>query len=79
MGSLAEAFLPKHAAKLSKKFKTMFIETLILYVVITITRLSKTTKMFQNPQNLDVTGLQESQVQDRLWKRIFLFHISSIF
>ena len=34
MGSLAEAFLPKHAAKLSKKFKTLFIETLILYVVM---------------------------------------------
>ena len=34
MGSLAEAILPKHAAKLSKKFKTLFIETLILYVVM---------------------------------------------
>ena len=38
MGSLAEAFLPKHAAKLSKKFKTLFIETLILYVVMQKTR-----------------------------------------
>ena len=34
MGSLAEAFLSKHAAKLSKSFKTRFIETLILYVVM---------------------------------------------
>ena len=34
MGSLAEAFLPKHTAKLSKKFKNLFIETLILYVVM---------------------------------------------
>ena len=34
MGGLAEAFLSKHATKLSKSFKTRFIETLILYVVM---------------------------------------------
>ncbi len=34
MGSLAEVFLTKHTAKLSNKFKTLFIETLILYVVM---------------------------------------------
>ena len=34
MGGLAEAFLSKHSAKLRKSFKTLFIETLILYVVM---------------------------------------------
>lgn len=34
MGSLAEEFLSKHTAKLRKSFKTLFIETLILYVVM---------------------------------------------
>jgi len=34
MGGLAEAFLSKHTAKLRKSFKTLFIETLILYVVM---------------------------------------------
>ena len=34
MGGLAEAFLSKHSAKLRKSSKTLFIETLILYVVM---------------------------------------------
>ena len=34
MGGLAEAFLSKHTTKIRKSFKTLFIETLILYVVM---------------------------------------------
>ena len=34
MGGLADAFLSKHASKLSKKIKSVFIETLILFVVM---------------------------------------------
>ena len=34
IGGLAEAFLSKHATKIRKSFKTLFIETLILYVVM---------------------------------------------
>lgn len=34
MCSLAKAFLPKFAAKLNIKLKTLFIKTLILYSVI---------------------------------------------
>ena len=34
MGGLAEAFLSKHATKIRKSFKTLFMETLILYVVM---------------------------------------------
>ena len=34
MGGLADAFLSKHASKLSKKIKSLFIETLILFVVM---------------------------------------------
>ena len=34
MGGLAEAFLSKHATKIRKSFKTLFIETLIFYVVM---------------------------------------------
>ena len=34
MGGLADTFLSKHASKLSKKFKSLFIETLILFVVM---------------------------------------------
>lgn len=34
MGGLADTFLSKHASKLSKKIKSLFIETLILFVVM---------------------------------------------
>ena len=34
IGGLTEAFLSKHATKIRKSFKTLFIETLILYVVM---------------------------------------------
>ena len=36
MGGLADTFLSKHASKLSKKFKSLFIETLILFVVVVV-------------------------------------------
>ncbi len=34
MGGVADVFLSKHATKIRKSFKTLFIETLILYVVM---------------------------------------------
>ena len=34
MGGLADVFLSKHASKLRKKFKSLFIETIILFVVM---------------------------------------------
>ena len=36
MGGLADTFLSKHASKLSKKFKSLFIEMLILFVVVVV-------------------------------------------
>ena len=36
MGGLADTFLSKHASKLSKKIKSLFIETLILFVVVVV-------------------------------------------
>ena len=63
MGSLAEAILPKHTAKLSKKFKTLFIETLILYVVMQKTNFTQlgtfgTARPANIRQDSDTSGLE---------------------
>lgn len=42
MGGLADTFLSKHASKLSKKIKSLFIETLILFVVMQKTNIGLT-------------------------------------